>query len=104
MFLFSIPLFSSDTETGYWSGLIVVGAWIALICVGSISLFARRLHDLGLSGYHVIWVVAAQIGAATLSYGPLRVALVSLPLAAVGFWLQFWPGNKKANRFGEAPE
>jgi hypothetical protein len=29
--------------------------------------------------------------------------LAALPLAAVGLWLLFWPGNREANRFGERP-
>jgi uncharacterized membrane protein YhaH (DUF805 family) len=102
-FLIGIPLFSSGTRLGYWSGLIIVGAWLTLICAGTLSLFVRRLHDFGLSGYHVIWVAVAQIAAAALSHGPLRMALIALPLAATGWWLLLWPGNTKTNRFGEAP-
>jgi uncharacterized membrane protein YhaH (DUF805 family) len=88
----------------WWFGVVVVAAWIALICVGSASLMVRRLHDLGLSGYHVVWVGAAEIGATALSYGPPKIVLLALPLAAVGLWLLFWPGNVEANRFGAVPE
>jgi len=61
------------------------------------------LHDLGLSGYHAIWVSAAQTIWVPLSYGPPEVMLAGLPLAAVGLWLLFWPGNRGPNRFGEKP-
>ena len=103
LFMLSIPLFSAGNSAGYWSGLIVVGAFLALFCLGALSLFVRRLHDLGFSGYHVIWVAAAQLISTVLSYGPLKAVLLSLPFAIVGLWLLFWPGNKKANRFGEVP-
>jgi uncharacterized membrane protein YhaH (DUF805 family) len=104
VFLPSVPLFSSGTRAGYWSGLLFVAAWVILLCVGTVSLFVRRLHDLGLSGYHVVWVVAVQICSTVLSNGPPKVVLMGLPLALVGLWLMLWPGNKKANRFGEVPE
>lgn len=100
----SVPLFSSDTRLGYWSGLLVVGVALALLALGAVSLAARRLHDLGLSGYHAIWVVAAQAGWAFLSHAPLRTLALGLPLAAIDLWITFWPGNRKANRFGEVPE
>jgi hypothetical protein len=72
-----------------------------LLFVGGFSLTIRRLHDMGLSGYHAIWVSAAQAAWAPLSYGLPEVMLAGLPLAAVGVWLLFWPGNRGPNRFGE---
>jgi uncharacterized membrane protein YhaH (DUF805 family) len=69
-----------------------------------LSLAVRRLHDLGLSGYHAIWVEAADFGATVLSYGPPRMLLLALPLAAINLWLLLWPGNAEANRFGAVPE
>jgi uncharacterized membrane protein YhaH (DUF805 family) len=72
-------------------------------CALPISLIIRRLHDLGLSGYHAIWVGAAETVWAPLSYGPPKVMLAGLPFAAVGVWLLFWPGNRGPNRFGEKP-
>ena len=104
VFMLSIPLFSTGTHAGYWSGLLILGAWLAVLCVGTFSLFVRRLHDLGLSGYHVVWVAVAQIVFAVLSYGPPKALLIGLPLAIVGFWLLFWPGKKETNRFGAVPE
>jgi len=83
--------------------LIIVGASLALLCAGTVSLFVRRLHDLGLSGYHAIWVAVAQIVSLVFAYGPPRVALIALPPTAVGFWLTLWPGNKNTNQFGAVP-
>jgi len=98
-FLYSLPATAQDIGAGSsWSELS-----LRFFCLGALSLFVRRLHDLGFSGYHVIWVAAAQLISTVLSYGPLKAVLLSLPFAIVGLWLLFWPGNKKANRFGEVP-
>jgi len=95
--------FFSREGLWWWLGISVVVAALVLLSVGSFSLTARRLHDLGLSGYHAIWVGAAQAAWVPLSYGPPEVILAGLPLAAVGLWLLFWPGNRGPNRFGEKP-
>jgi uncharacterized membrane protein YhaH (DUF805 family) len=55
----SIPIFSRE-GLWWWFGILVVAAALVLHSVGSLSLTIRRLHDLGLSGYHAIWVGAAQ--------------------------------------------
>ena len=98
----SIPFFSRE-GLWWWLGILVVAAALVLLFVGGVSLTMRRLHDLGLSGYHAIWVSAAQTMWVPLSYGPPEVMLAGLPLAAVGLWLLFWPGNRGPNRFGEKP-
>jgi uncharacterized membrane protein YhaH (DUF805 family) len=104
-YLITIALFSSRTSPGYWVGLVMVGACLMLLCVCAVSLVVRRLHDLRLSGYHVIWVAAVpEVISTVLSYGPAKEVLVELPPAAVSLWLLLWPGNKMSNRFGEVPQ
>jgi len=98
----SIPFFSRE-GLWWWLGILIVAAALVLLIVGGVSLTIRRLHDLGLSGYHAIWVTAAQTLWVPLSYGPPEVLLAGMPLAAVGLWLLFWPGNRSPNRFGEMP-
>jgi uncharacterized membrane protein YhaH (DUF805 family) len=98
----SIPFFSRE-GLWWWFGIPIVVASLVLLFVGGFSLTIRRLHDLGLSGYHAIWVSAAETVWAPLSYGPPEVMLAGLPLAAVGLWLLFWPGNRGLDRFGERP-
>jgi uncharacterized membrane protein YhaH (DUF805 family) len=98
----SIPLFAQGGPW-WWIGIFDLIVVLALIAVGAVSLMVRRLHDLGLSGYHAIWVGAAAAGWEVMSYGPPIIMLAGLPLAAVGVWLMFWPGNRTANRFGERP-
>ena len=102
-FLVSIPLFING-GIWWWLGILAVIAWLALLGVGTVSLMVRRLHDLGLSGYHAIWVAAAQGIWAFLANAPPKAMLLGLPLAAICFWVTFWPGNKDANRFGAVPD
>jgi uncharacterized membrane protein YhaH (DUF805 family) len=103
VFLVSIPLFING-GIWWWLGIFAVIAWLALLGVGTVSLIVRRLHDLGLSGYHAIWVAAAQGIWTFLADAPPKVILLGLPLAAICFWVTFWPGNKAANRFGAVPD
>lgn len=94
----SIPFFALQGLL-WWVGIAIVVASLVLLAVGAASLTVRRLHDLGLSGYHAIWVVVAQAGWAVLSHAPPKAMLAGLPLAAIGVWLTFWPGNRGPNRF-----
>jgi uncharacterized membrane protein YhaH (DUF805 family) len=104
LFIASLPLFATDTQLGFWAGVLVVIAGFAVFAVGVASLTVRRLHDLGLSGYHAIWAVAAQAGLVVLPYAPPAKSLFALPLAAAWLWVSFWPGSRTANRFGDVPE
>jgi uncharacterized membrane protein YhaH (DUF805 family) len=104
LFIASLPLFSTDTQLGFWAGVLLVIAGFALFAVGLASLTVRRLHDLGLSGYHAIWAVAAQAGLVVLPYASPAKSLFAVPLAAVWLWISFWPGSRTANRFGDVPE
>ncbi len=99
-FVASIVLFANGSRVLWWAGLAVVIVSIAAFGVSSTSLTVRRLHDLGLSGYHAIWVGAAELGWTVLSYGPDYAILIGLPLLAIGLWLVFYPGNAGVNRFG----
>lgn len=100
LFVASIVLFSSGRSS-------VVDRFVMRHRVPRTACSWQRLSDRApparLSGYHAIWVAAAQVVLKASSYGPLKVLLFGLPLAAIGLWLVFWPGNAQTNRFGEAP-
>jgi uncharacterized membrane protein YhaH (DUF805 family) len=104
IFFISIPFFSNGGRFWWWIGLLVVIAALVFLVAGLACLIVRRLNDLGLSGYHAIWVGAAYGGASVLSYAPPKVILFALPVFLINFWLMFWRGDKKTNRFGEVPE
>ncbi len=104
IFFASLPLFMNGGRLLWWAGIVGVALAGAVLVAATVSLTVRRLHDLGLSGYHAIWVVAADAASEVLSYGSAKVVLFSLPLAAIGLWLLLWPGTKDANRFGTVPD
>lgn len=98
----SIPFFSHGHAALWWFGIAYLAVAMAACAVSFVSLTVRRLHDLGLSGYHAIWVAATQILSTALSYGSDAAVLASLPFTLVGLWLLFWPGQKADNRYGPA--
>lgn len=100
LFVMSTVFFSSDNAIAWWAGLCVVAAAGATLILGTASLIVRRLHDIGLSGYHAIWVGAAQVAWTFFTFAPDRIMLYALPLFAICAWLTFWPGKTGENRFG----
>jgi uncharacterized membrane protein YhaH (DUF805 family) len=104
LFFATLPLFMNGSPLLWWAGLAGVILSVAVLAVATLSLTVRRLHDLSLSGYRAIWVVAAEVFAQCLSYGSDKAVLFGLPLAAIGLWITFWPGKRDANRFGAVPD
>jgi uncharacterized membrane protein YhaH (DUF805 family) len=102
VFILSTAAFINGNAILWWVGLAVVVVAGAIYFGGVASLLVRRLHDLGLSGYHAIWIAIASVlsNAATYSHN-LSVILLNLPFIAVGLWILFWPGQRGPNRFGE---
>jgi len=98
-----LALFTNGGRLWWWAGFAAVLISFAMLGVGLASAFVRRLHDLGLSGYHAIWIGAAEAVWTALTNAPLHAVLMGLPLFAIDLWLTFWPGNAGANRFGDAP-
>jgi uncharacterized membrane protein YhaH (DUF805 family) len=97
----SLVLFSSNDTRLWWLGLFVFATGALGLAASYGSLIARRLHDLGFSGYHTVWAAAAEFAAMFASYGSIRMLLVSLPLILISLWLTFWPGEPASNRYGE---
>jgi len=91
IFFISIPFFSNGGRFWWWIGLLVVIAALVFLVAGLACLIVCR--------YHAIFG-----GASVLSYAPPKVILFALPVFLINFWLMFWRGDKKTNRFGEVPE
>jgi uncharacterized membrane protein YhaH (DUF805 family) len=89
-----------SSRAPWWAGLAIIIAAIAAMAVGAASPIVRRLHDLGLSGYHAIWIGAAELASTVLSFGPNHIVMLGLPLTAIQRRLLFYPGNAAPNRFG----
>jgi uncharacterized membrane protein YhaH (DUF805 family) len=102
VFFLSISAFTLDNRAAWWAGLALIVAAVAVIGVGTVSLIVRRLHDLGMSGYHAIWIGVAELGWYFLADAPGETQLLALPLFAILVWLQFYPGHPADNRYGSA--
>jgi uncharacterized membrane protein YhaH (DUF805 family) len=48
----SVPLFSFGGTLLWCAGVAVVIIALAVLVCGTVSMIVRRLHDIGLSGYH----------------------------------------------------
>jgi uncharacterized membrane protein YhaH (DUF805 family) len=97
-FVASIFVFKSG-DVFWWLGVTCVVTAIAIIVIGQASLIVRRLHDVGLSGYHAIWIGAAQFAWLFISVAPTRIVWLAPPLLVIFLLLLFYPGNRNANRF-----
>jgi uncharacterized membrane protein YhaH (DUF805 family) len=92
---------------GSTAGLVVGGALYVATVLLSANLAAKRLHDLGLPGWHYLWVFALGFFAEGWLKNerllPLALAVYALVLG-FSLFLSAWPGNKGSNRYGEPPE
>lgn len=69
--------------------LLLAGFWV------SIALGVKRLHDMDMSGAHMIWIIISSGVAGAIPFIGL--------LFSLGLMLWFWcvPGTDGANRFGQ---
>ncbi|MBI1203075.1 MAG: DUF805 domain-containing protein [Rhodopseudomonas sp.] len=96
LFFASIPIFALGFNLAWWGGVIILAAAAVLLFVSSASLLVRRLHDIGLSGYHAIWVGAAELGSCLISWLPDDKQWIGLPLFGVALWVLLFPGKAVA--------
>jgi uncharacterized membrane protein YhaH (DUF805 family) len=90
-----VPLISRGGALWYVGVLVILGA-LALALWSQVTLVVRRLHDMGFSGYHVIWIGVGEVLSTGLSYGSDVAVLLSLPFLLVSLGLLFWPGKSDA--------
>jgi len=65
------------------------------------ALQAKRLHDLGFSGLHLIWISAVWVGTMVMVWlSPVLAVIGGLFGLCVSLWLYLAPGQPEVNRFG----
>jgi uncharacterized membrane protein YhaH (DUF805 family) len=90
-----------------WAGLVVLLSIVVALAtlVSAVILTIKRLHDLGHSGWHVIWIIVLTTG--TSSSSARHVSVVSVVLDIIGvcvsLWLLFDPGDPATNAYGPVP-
>ena len=92
---------SQDTYLSVLAGF-ALGALIA--AWGCIALTAQRLHDLGCSGLHTLWIAVLGFAAVALDdrHPVMSLVLIGL-LGLIACGIVFVPGEKDVNRFGVPP-
>jgi uncharacterized membrane protein YhaH (DUF805 family) len=76
-----------------------IGTWVLY------ALQAKRLHDLGFSGLHLIWISAVWGGTTVMVWlSPVLAVIGGLFGACVYLWLYLAPGQPEENRFGLSPK
>lgn len=99
---------SSLMAVGAMSILFMLAVW-GVMMYASINLAVKRLHDLGVSGFVVLWLYGANFlgSVLTLTHTFIGSAIYMLTILAsfvFGLWLLFAPGEARYNRFGPVPE
>ena len=83
---------------------LVAGVWGIVLVWTSLALNAKRLHDLGLSGWHLLWInganVVAQFTAERVPVLAMLCGLAGLVVAAVFIFKKGTPGP---NAYGGDP-
>jgi uncharacterized membrane protein YhaH (DUF805 family) len=76
------PLFLSDNKAiQSLCVILIIG-----ILPNFIAIKIRRLHDIGLSAWWLLVLLIPYVG------------------FAIGFFISFWPGENKTNKYGEKPQ
>ena len=75
-----------------------------------VFLCVPRLHDIGRSGWLVLWPILFEVGGAIAAFTLLPLAtataamgVVVLVIATLLIWLGCIPGQPTANKFGDPP-
>jgi uncharacterized membrane protein YhaH (DUF805 family) len=101
----SFLLVETDSLRSFvWFGII---AWASLF-LPSLSVFARRAHDMGHSaGWYMPIFLATQIGSLLIVIGNMRVVWLIVLLWIAGIFVSYLlfvrRGSSGPNRFGEQP-
>ncbi|RYD62173.1 MAG: DUF805 domain-containing protein [Verrucomicrobiaceae bacterium] len=82
--------------------LIAIAALFGALWSG-LALTIKRLHDMGFSGLHVIWILPLEVaskGMGPAMDSPTLATLLSVITAAIGLGLLLVPGEDRDNRYG----
>lgn len=91
-------------------GLIGIALFFGVVCAlfyVSTVLTIKRLHDMGLIGWHAAWIMGASLVGSSLNRPHGDPSLFGLLCSLVSFgatlWLLFKPGDDFSNEYGPAP-
>lgn len=91
------------------NGSVIVGAILLIAALGGliwtgIALAVKRLHDMNMSGLHVLWIWGVNILASALANAAPALAIIcTVASFLIGLWLLFSPGTVGPNRYDVQP-
>lgn len=93
---------------------VMAGLVMFLIITATVAVWARRLHDLNYSGWHLLWIAGTALPFAFLlpefaddSASAEAIALIivyDVLTLLLWLWMLFAPGTKGPNAWGDVPE
>lgn len=106
-FVYSFTVFMTIFVLSFVWGMYVTEGWwllldtlvVAAVCIlaswANLAITAKRLHDLGLSAWHMIWLFLPTILPFIL---PIKELVLTCWLTSflISLWLIFWPSSKNA--------
>ncbi len=85
---------------------VVIALFVVLTCWATLALTAKRLHDMDMSGWHLLWMIALSSLAPNLDPATAELSIGTV-LKVAGFlawaWVFVVPGTRGPNRYGPAP-
>lgn len=83
--------------------LVIIAAFVGLLWA-NLALSVKRLHDMGYSGLHLIWIYLIQYGAGSIGAVDQTAGVIaSLISIGLGMWMLCAPGDRDDNAFGPHP-
>lgn len=88
---------------------VLLGGLVVLVGFGfgltaSVAITIKRLHDIGLTGLHCIWIYMISLAGGAFPSDSVMGVLANVAAIGVGLWLLFAPGQKADNDYGPAPK
>jgi uncharacterized membrane protein YhaH (DUF805 family) len=97
----SVAMGKSGTAAG--EIVLLVAAVVLMVWVG-LALTIKRLHDMGLTGLHAIWIFLLDVPYGIRSLPLELVKVLAFLNFAVILWLAFGRGKDGPNQYGPSPD
>ena len=99
----AVLAFSGQNALVFVGAVILLAAVVGYVWV-NIAINIKRLHDLGMSGTHLIWIMGINFAAGALSQANASLSIIFyIASACIGLWMLFAPGQQGSNKYGPQP-
>lgn len=84
-------------------GLVPIFLGVMGLFWSHLALTVKRLHDIGLSGLHMVWIWGIDLLPGIFSAQPSLAMVLNVLSILVGLWVLLTPGEKRDNLYGAQP-